>query len=669
MSDEKVLMFDGFESLRPGPVREVVTGAFREMHAQPADPADNLGGWNRRAGGWGLKADVFECVLAPEGRAIEGAATAHCADNAILAKGDTDWRDVRVESRMQLLPLGDGWGGPAGVLFRFATSQDYLAAVVDEDGRAKILRRMDNAWDVLAGEPIAAEVGQWLDICVEARGSRITARIGPATLSADSGGPVSGCAGFIAARPARFGPLKVTALAGEVDRLEQSRRRREQRLASKGQAFGRPVAWKTCDTSGFGAGRRIRLGDLTGRGGLDFLLLQIAAEKPRPIRAMTAMAASGEVLWQWGEPARPSGPEVSGDGAAQICDIDGDGLNEVVAVLDGELRVLDGATGELKRTGPLPPMSPLPECFKQNVNHWGAGYSDDGPAVKVMSLCLADLAGRGAARDLLLVDNYHTLVAVTPEFEELWRTVTSHGHYPQAYDFDGDGREDVLAGYHHLSPDGELVGRVFLTDHQDAIYVGPLDAEGAGPVKILMAGGEDGLITLTPGYDIRQRIMGHVQRLAVGRFRRDTPGLCVATVLFHGNPGIVSLFDSTGKRLWTRDFPVAGATLQPVNWDGSGVEQMLWSGIRPAGGAAGGLLDGDGELVVPLPDDGGPGFCAFAADFDGDGLDELMLWDYDRIWIYHSDRDPPAGPRYCPERPPLYNMSNFQAYWSRPRWG
>ena len=95
---------------------------------------------------------------------------------------------------------------------------------------------------------------------------------------------------------------------------------------------------------------------------------------------------------------------------------------------------------------------------------------------------------------------------------------------------------------------------------------------------------------------------------------------------------------------------------------------MLLSGIRASQGHAGGLIDGEGELAVPLPDDGGPGFCAFARDFDGDGLDELMLWDHDRIWIYHTDAEPPAGPRYRPLRPPLWNTSNFQSYWSHPRW-
>ncbi|KKK88675.1 hypothetical protein LCGC14_2740750, partial [marine sediment metagenome] len=179
--------------------------------------------------------------------------------------------------------------------------------------------------------------------------------------------------------------------------------------------------------------------------------------------------------------------------AVQIHDIDGDGRLEAAAAWDGEIQVLDGATGQTKYAAPLPAMKPISDDFKGSVNHWGGGYNDEGPTVTPSSICFADLSGRGTPRDVLLADNYHTLVAMSPEFKELWRTVCSHGHFAQAYDFDGDGRESVLAGYQHLSPEGELIGRVCLTDHQDAIYAGPLDTEGRGPAKILMAGGEEGL--------------------------------------------------------------------------------------------------------------------------------------------------------------------------------
>ena len=114
------------------------------------------------------------------------------------------------------------------------------------------------------------------------------------------------------------------------------------------------------------------------------------------------------------------------------------------------------------------------------------------------------------------------------------------------------------------------------------------------------------------------------------------------------------------------DYPVIGATLQPVLFDASGEEYMLLTGMRPAQGYAGGLIDGDGDLVASLPDDGGPGLCALAQDFDGDGLDELMLWDHERIWLYHSDAEADPARLMKRERPPLYNMSNFQSYWSRP---
>ena len=668
MATGEILLNDRFESLRPGVVKAEVAGAFQEMHAQPASPGDNLGGWSTRAGGWGLLANPWRLVETPEGRFLESVATATCADNTSIAKGDHDWRDVAVETTCTLLPAGEGWGGPAGVIFRFLDSRRFYAAAVDEDGWAKLLLRVGNNWDVLASAKADVAEARPFDLRVDVAGPKIRAQVGSVELEAVDGTLPAGCVGFIGSRPCRFGPIKVTAGLGESERLAAARAEGKRCLRAKRRAHGRPVVWRKLDTRGFGTGRRIRLGDLTGDGRCDFLLLQVDSPAARGLGCMTAMSADGEVLWRLGEAKPPPEMEVSADTPAQIHDIDGDGRNEVVCVWRGEFHVLDGATGEVKATAPLPPMEPLPETFKGSVGDWGAGYCDEGPTMHASAICFADLAGRGSRRDVLLLDHYHTLAALTPQFEELWRTTCAHGHFPQVYDFDGDGRDSVLAGYQHIGPDGERIGRVCMMDHQDAIYAGPLDAERRGPVKVLMAGGDDGLLLLTPDYDIRQYVCGHVQRLSVGRFREDLPGLCVATVLFHGNPGIVSLFDSTLRKVWTRDYPVVGATLQPVNWDGTGVELMLWSGIRPSQGTAGGLLDGHGDLVVPLPDDGGPGFCALAHDFDGDGLDELMLWDYERIWIYHTDRDAPAGPCYRPLRPPLCNLSNFQSYWSLPRW-
>lgn len=665
---ELILMHDGFESLRPGPIAEAVNGPFREMHAQPASPQDNLAGWSRQVGYWSLGEPLWEMIETSHGRFVQSRATATVYDNVSLAKGDRDWQDVTVKGTVTLMPLAAGWGGPAGLVFRFQSTQRYYAAVIDEDSCAKILMRVDHGWDVLASKPIRIADGKVVPIRVRAAGQVLQATIGDVELDAENGEIVRGCVGFIGARPARFGPITVTALPGEAEQLAEQKRRDEVRLLGKQRRHGKPVVWRKYDTRGFGAGRRIRLGDLDGDGQVDFLLLQLGGTKYSPITCMTALSSTGNVLWQTGQPQPAPKVESSGDGPCQIHDIDGDGRNEVVCVWDGQLTVLDGATGETKHIAPLPAMQPLPELLKQNILHWGAGYNDEGPHVVPATLGFADLAGRGAQRDVLLCDPYHTMVAMDPRFNELWRTVNSHGHFPLAYDFDGDGRDDVLVGYRRVGSDGRVIGKVNLQDHQDAIYCGPLDAEGRGPVKILMAGGEDGLLTLTPDYDIRQRVMGHVQRLSIGRYREDMPGLCIATVLFHGNPGIISLFDSTVKKLWTKDFPVLGATLQPVNWDGSGVELMLLSGIRPSQGYAGGLIDGEGDLVVPLPDDGGPGFCAFAYDFDGDGLDELMLWDHDRIWIYKTDRDSASGGKYRPVRPPLYNMSNFQSYWSQPRW-
>lgn len=659
-----ILLDERFAGLRPGPLAEALDGPYREMHARPAHPDDNMDGWQMKAGHWSLGRHPWSCADTPAGRVLRSTASATVTDNTSLAKGDPDWRDLAVETEAVLLPPGAGWGGPVGLLFRFLDSTRHYAAVLDSDGQAKLLKRVvGNCWDVLAAAPVAVAAGTPFRIAASATGDRLRAEVAGAVLEARDAEYASGIVGLLGATPVEFRRMLVTCGEAEAVRLAAARREAAVRLASKRAAAGQPVLWRRLATPGFGAGRRIRLGDLAGDGRLGFLFAR--SSKTSRIALLTATDADGRVLWQRGADPGVPAAEASHDAPMQIADVDGDGRNEVICAIDGEILVLEGATGRVKRSAPVPAPSPIPELYKACVNNWGDGYDDGGQRLPVCAITLADLAGRGRPSDIVLSGHYHQSVVLDEELRERWRYTCPRGHFPIPWRPPGETRDHLLLGYHHVDADGRKVGRVCLTDHQDAIYAGPLDDAAAEADRILMAGGEDGLLLLTPEYDIHQRFMGHVQRLAIGKFRA-APGLTVATVLFHHNRGIVSLFDATLKRLWSRDYPVIGATLQPVVFDASGSERMLLSGIRPAQGCAGGLLDGDGELVAPLPDDGGPGLCALAHDLDGDGLDELILWDHERLWIYHSSADGPGSLRDR-ERPPLHNMSNFQSYWSRPR--
>ncbi|HTL52449.1 MAG TPA: hypothetical protein VL860_07745 [Planctomycetota bacterium] len=674
MTLETVLLKDSFGGLRPGPVKEVVDGPHREMHAQPASPDDNMDGWQRKVGHWGWGGAPFECVDTPQGKRLRGRATAGPYDNVSMGKGDPDWTDYRVECDVTLLAAnvgGEKFGGPVGLLARFLDSTRHYAAVIDRDGQAKLLRRVvANNWDVLDHARLpegATAAGTTHHIALEVNGRRLKAEIGGVVLTAEDAEFPSGHIGVIAAQPAEFGPITVSCTAAAAAMLEKRKSKATAVLARKRKKAAQAVLWKKIDTTGFGSGRRIRLGDLDGDGRLDFLLTRLHPKRNPGAAYLAAVDFDGKLLWERGEkPAIPV-PETSGDPPAQIGDIDGDGRNEVVCAMNHTLYALDGRTGAVKYSAPMPKPTALPGVYKENINHWGGLYDDDESFLPACAITFADLTGQGAPRDIVLSGHYHQTVALNSKFQELWRCTNVHGHFPIPYRPKGQDRDDILNGYRRVNASGKTVGRVCMMDHQDAIYAGPLDEAGTGPDMIIMAAGEDGLLLLTPGYDIHSRVMGHVQRISLGTFRKDAPGLCIGTVLFHGNRGITSLFDSTFKRLWTKDFPVIGSTLQPVLFDNSGVEYMLLSGIRPSQGYAGGLIDGDGDLVVPLPDDGGPGLCALAQDFDNDGLDELMLWDHDRIWIYHSDWKGRKSSLPRRERPPLYNMSNFQSYYSRPK--
>ena len=103
--------------------------------------------------------------------------------------------------------------------------------------------------------------------------------------------------------------------------------------------------------------------------------------------------------------------------------------------------------------------------------------------------------------------------------------------------------------------------------------------------------------------------------------------------------------------------------LNPVNWPDDGTELLLLSTDPREGG----LMDGRGERAVTFPDDGHPVLCCDARDIDGDGVDEILTWNHDWLWLYKPDPLPDRGPDEYPLRNPSYNDSNYRGQYSFPR--
>ncbi len=125
------------------------------------------------------------------------------------------------------------------------------------------------------------------------------------------------------------------------------------------------------------------------------------------------------------------------------------------------------------------------------------------------------------------------------------------------------------------------------------------------------------------------------------------------------------MHDSKGNEIWHREAVCNGNIIAPVNWDGSGQDLVLLN----ADPENGGLMDGEGDIVVPFPDDGHPTLSSEVLDCEGDNREEIVVWDRKKMYIYTQDR--PMEERdmiYAPEKYPDYNASNYRGEYSFPRW-
>ncbi|MFC1582902.1 hypothetical protein ACFL4W_05120 [Planctomycetota bacterium] len=644
----------GFDLMEVGEYPSLYTPIQEMTCIRPPKPT---GGWyepvNTAGGGWGKP--HWEIREEDGANILVQTREESKYDNLILVKGDTAWHDYTVSARIKTLeaPLR------LGVIFRYQTSLNYYAAVLVRD-TIQVIRRRQDECTVLASAPceIPEDVFE-LKAEISLAEFRIAIN-GKELLTIADTELEHGKAGIYAWSRAEFHDFNVECGDEEAQRLNGDKKENSGRLRAVRESFPAMKRSLEIDIKGFTGGKLFRFGDLTGNGELD-ILLGMAGAKHGDIKCLTAINQQGEILWRKGSPIDEVAL-ITSDFPVQIVDFDGDGKNEVLTVWDGKFVVLDGATGEEIRSGDLPRRPPRDETpvHVHGTSWFGECLKDTEEPIVPKYIRPCNLTGRAKGKDFICGYGYPFLWGFDNDFNQMWQFTGNVGHFAYAYDADGDGMDEIQAGYCRLKGDGTWLFSLHQGDHADAVFFSNNNhPQGDDRLMIYASGGDDGLLMFDDQGYFKPLKCGHAQRLSIGKYRADVPGYQMAVITYWGNPGICYMYDRWGTELWSREMPVAGSNLNPVNWTGEGTELMLFSAHRDIGG----LLDAQGELVVPFPDRDHPELWCESMDFFQNGRDDIVTMDRDRIVVY-SPEDDAGKDVYRPDRPPFWAWSNFMANFS-----
>jgi len=385
----------------------------------------------------------------------------------------------------------------------------------------------------------------------------------------------------------------------------------------------KPVLIRTIDYRQAGVRNKMLLGDLNGDGRMEIVMVQPNGGiddryVPHQVQCLTAFDLDGQLLWQVGTPD-PNAGKPGSDYPAQIYDIDGDGYNEVLCVMNNRFLILDGKSGVAKRSFELP----------------GEQAHD--------CIIIANLTGGAFPQDIILKDRYRKLWAMDNNFQLLWTYEGNPGHYPWVYDIDGDGRDEVMAGYDMLDHDGtKLWSCEELDDHADCIWIGDVDGNASNGEEIVI-GGSVTVMYNRLGQEL-WRYSGSIesQHIALGKFRDDKPGLQIAgldriergdtgeALTESGKDGLF-LLDADGNEIWKEERKTDGwltiiDTLR--HWDDNPLDYIL--AFRRGGGVEPILYDGYMNAVVTFPVDG----YVTHADLLGSGKEQVVVYDGSTAYIF-----------------------------------
>ena len=604
---------------------------------------------------------AFRVIERGTGKYIETIGGSPDSTGRLLVSGDPNWRNYRLRAVVTPISFDDPspGGGICGIIARYVHSADYIALVLDADGQVKLLQRRAHGFDVLDQRPLEFCLGQSLSLTLRVEGSRAHGTAGPYTgathVSADirfTPASSNGRIGLIADVPARFGPFSVECTPGEAARIEAAATRAAAAIVTKQKKIPKLRLVQSIPLHGLVSGQNLRIADVNGDGKPELIVSQHSAAMAQKysmtrLTCVSVLDLSGKVLWQSGI-ADPAAPRSTMDLPFQVHDLFGDGGNVIVGVHGYDIQIRDGKSGKLLFSGGTPEMSnaPVGGDFKEVTSNFGKPWGDEALSMDVAALGFCNTQGSTGAREIFVKDDHHHLAVFDVGMQQLFRHRGNHGHTVWCGDLDGDGRDELIAGYSVIDDDGKRLWALPLGEFAHSVAVADLLNSNAQRRRLFLAAGEAGLFAVNagaarPDVDALTPVGATAAfRISIAKFRADLPGLQLMT----GNHGgCVSLYDSSIKLLWTRDFRAsASSTRCPLNWTGR-AEELLLCGAS--------LIDGHGDEVAALPSPELP-FTDTSAAFTTDGRDAILNWDERTLNIYIADDNAPiSAPLYKPKRP------------------